>query len=1412
MFSRNTQNLRNIEIDNVIITNSLTISGTLQSPTTNLLSVSSNTINNKLENLSVSSNTINNKLENYYLTNSNSINGLSVSSSNINNKLEFYESLNIDNFNLLGATTLNLDINQNNQTNLQSIENSLLQNQINDLVILGVSENNWNGLFAVSSAIIDSKLGLQLGITNIGLDNRIINLTTTGLNNFNLLGATINLNNQEFQNFKTLTTSNIITLNNLGASHSNRLNELDFNVYDLNTTAILHEIRLDDIDIVQINQNSRLDDLETFNYGTTMSLSSTGINWSETTANTLQDTITYIQYGINGVNVALWARDFYHQTQELGLLGAINAEIAARQGYEVLNDAENLVQDTQIATNSAGLIAAGVLISANTAANVANSVLINGISGVVAGNTNDITTLGVSVNTNIDHKLNSFILGTTTSLATINSTLTNLGTTDNSLSTRISNYENRISIDTLGITFKGQTINSVYINDVGMGISGSLTISGALQSPMTSLLTISSNTTDGRVGKILGVSIPQFLTRNEIILPSTFITSNLNILGTSAFTGSGSIDTNNNYNFYVGGRESFAIKKDTKMAIVACGQDMQSTLYFGTPFNQSNNGNKVSLISQGQSNTSIGKLFFCLNNNTSNHNINAELTDARMSLDANGLLSVSGNQINFNNLTISGTLQSPMTSLLTISSNIIDGKISSQLGITNINLDNKIILLGVSSNIIDGKISSQLGITNINLNNSDILLGVSSNIIDGKVGTIIGVSIPQFLTKNQTTLPSTFTSSSLTNLATLTGLAINGQQTTTTSNGVAIKAIHPSTGNGVWMGMANTTDGQIVANNDIYFYTNGGTQTMRLNAGNQINSNNLTISGTLQSPLTSLLTVSSNIIDGKVGTIIGVSIPNIDARMNSIVSTTGINYLTRNELILPSSFVSSSLTSLGTLTGLAISGNIGITGQFNVYDNNNNSIWMYPFQGDGHINTTNRLRLYSNNGVIGAVLNSGTLTLNNLSITGTQTNSGNLTISGTLQSPMTSLLTVSSNTTDGRVGTIIGVSIPQFLTRNETTLPNTFLNWGTTATSKIINVASNLLINSSDTQNSFMKFRTTGGGGETLLGMLNTIDPFLRLASTSSIYRLQNSTDTANLWTMDNSGNIVNSGNLTISGTLQSPMTSLLTVSSNIIDGKVGKIIGVSIPQFLTRNETILPSSFTTINVNDNLLIKSADANNSYINFTDTTYTGVGTNYIGMIGSNQRLYSQGNIDLYTNSGYNVMSANTNSVSINSPSTISYNLPGNTMNLINTYATFNSTMLGISTAITAGTSAKFISGRANGTETFRVYNNGDVSNTNNSYGAISDKILKENIEPIRDYQEDFMKLEFKKYNLKTNPEEKQIGLIAQDIEKIFPSLITNGEEYKGIKYSILNIIGLSLVQKLIKEVNDLKNEINELKNK
>ena len=69
-------------------------------------------------------------------------------------------------------------------------------------------------------------------------------------------------------------------------------------------------------------------------------------------------------------------------------------------------------------------------------------------------------------------------------------------------------------------------------------------------------------------------------------------------------------------------------------------------------------------------------------------------------------------------------------------------------------------------------------------------------------------------------------------------------------------------------------------------------------------------------------------------------------------------------------------------------------------------------------------------------------------------------------------------------------------------------------------------------------------------------------------------TSVGTIGTLNVGGNVTINGNLTISSTLQAPVISLLGVSSSVMDGKIGTIIGVLIPQALTRNETIIPSSF----------------------------------------------------------------------------------------------------------------------------------------------------------------------------------------------------------------------------------------------
>jgi len=153
-------------------------------------------------------------------------------------------------------------------------------------------------------------------------------------------------------------------------------------------------------------------------------------------------------------------------------------------------------------------------------------------------------------------------------------------------------------------------------------------------------------------------------------------------------------------------------------------------------------------------------------------------------------------------------------------------------------------------------------------------------------------------------------------------------------------------------------------------------------------------------------------------------------------------------------------------------------------------------------------------------------------------------------------------------------------------------------------------------------------------------------------------------------------------------------------------------------------------------------------------------------------------------------------------------------------TNNSASLGASanillqtTGIGAGTTAFFIYGElSGGTNTFRVYNNGNVQNSNNSYTAISDIKLKENIVDTAPKLEDLLKVRVVNYNLKEPYEtHKQIGVIAQELEQIFPALVEETQDKdadtttKSVKYSVF-------VPILIKAVQELQEQINELKNK
>ena len=86
-----------------------------------------------------------------------------------------------------------------------------------------------------------------------------------------------------------------------------------------------------------------------------------------------------------------------------------------------------------------------------------------------------------------------------------------------------------------------------------------------------------------------------------------------------------------------------------------------------------------------------------------------------------------------------------------------------------------------------------------------------------------------------------------------------------------------------------------------------------------------------------------------------------------------------------------------------------------------------------------------------------------------------------------------------------------------------------------------------------------------------------------------------------------------------------------------------------------------------------------------------------------------------------------------------------------------------------TTSRFFMGQGGSTERIKIYSNGNIQNSNNSYGQLSDRKLKENIEDATPKLDDLMQVQIKNFNY-IGEDNKQIGVIAQELEEIFPALV------------------------------------------
>ena len=123
--------------------------------------------------------------------------------------------------------------------------------------------------------------------------------------------------------------------------------------------------------------------------------------------------------------------------------------------------------------------------------------------------------------------------------------------------------------------------------------------------------------------------------------------------------------------------------------------------------------------------------------------------------------------------------------------------------------------------------------------------------------------------------------------------------------------------------------------------------------------------------------------------------------------------------------------------------------------------------------------------------------------------------------------------------------------------------------------------------------------------------------------------------------------------------------------------------------------------------------------------------------------------------------------------------------------------------------------------FLVYNNGNVVNTNNSYGQYSDQKLKENITDATSQWNDIKSLKVRKFNFKGD-DLTQIGVVAQELESAGMNGLVEentdrdeemkdlGTTTKSVKYSVLYMKAVKCLQEAMTRIEALEAEVKALK--
>lgn len=115
----------------------------------------------------------------------------------------------------------------------------------------------------------------------------------------------------------------------------------------------------------------------------------------------------------------------------------------------------------------------------------------------------------------------------------------------------------------------------------------------------------------------------------------------------------------------------------------------------------------------------------------------------------------------------------------------------------------------------------------------------------------------------------------------------------------------------------------------------------------------------------------------------------------------------------------------------------------------------------------------------------------------------------------------------------------------------------------------------------------------------------------------------------------------------------------------------------------------------------------------------------------------------------------------------------------------------------------------------------ISSTDGTYSTISDKSLKNTINPMGSVLQNVMSLKPSTYFMNNDPSRTlKIGFISQEVEQFFPELVSESDEgLKLLSYSHFSVITVKAIQEqqemimqLQQIVEELQSQINELKSK